>query len=136
MKHYIADTNFLLSYFTNRNPGQQRIAAKYIHEATEGICQIHIPEITLTELVYVLTTVYGRPPAEIKEIIIAMGETPGIYIEGIEISQLFSLWPNTVKDWGDALLALHVRSKNTLILTFDRPLRKQLEKVGISCEKI
>jgi len=48
VKKYIADTNFLLSYFTDRNQAQQNIAAKYILSAFEGQSTIYIPEIALT----------------------------------------------------------------------------------------
>ncbi len=132
----MADTNFLLSYFTDRNLIQQKIATKYIESSFEGKSTIHIPETTLTELVYVLTSVYNRPVSEIKLMIHAIDRTPGIFIDGVDLFQIFSLWPDPVKDWGDALLAVQSSYLNAGVLSFDRAFQKQLTLAGILNEKI
>ncbi len=60
---------------------------------------------------------------------------PGIkYNHGYFINQILTLWPGTVKDYGDAVLA--AAEHNITVLTFDKLFSRQLPNTNILYELI
>ena len=61
------DTNVLVRYLVQDDPGQGRKAAAYIERAAEAGDEILISNIVLCETVWVLDTAYGYDKSEIED---------------------------------------------------------------------
>ena len=132
MKKYCADTNFLLSFLTDRNVEQQTAAKKYFEKALRAEIEIIVVENVVTELVYVLQSVYRVSPDNIHEILQSLSLTPGIKIDTyFSLNELLQLWPEPVSDYGDALVIKYAKKNKTGILTFDKKMRNIMKKSGI-----
>lgn len=131
MKKFCADTNFILSFLTDRNIDQQKTAEKYFEKASRAEIEIIIVENVITELVYVMKSVYKMPSAGITNILKALAENPGIIIDThFSIDELLKIWPLPVQDYGDALIILYARNHKTDILTFDKKMKRSYEKLN------
>jgi len=132
VKRYIVDTNGLLSFITDRNPGQQEKIAVYFNDAAVLKCELIIIENVITEFVYVLQKVYRVPDLRIREIIINLIMTPGIVIENsFNPAKILDLWPEIISDYGDAVIADHARALKVPVLSFDRDLQRRLKRLNI-----
>jgi hypothetical protein len=59
-------------------------------------------------------------------------KNPGIkHQHGYFISNVLSLWPNKIKDYGDTVLAAAAFELKIPVLTFDKPFSKQLSLINI-----
>ncbi|MCP4130167.1 MAG: type II toxin-antitoxin system VapC family toxin [bacterium] len=96
-----------------------------------------ITENVITELLYVLTSVYSVTTETVKEILESLIQTPGIIIDNdFNLQAVLDIWPNHIKDYGDALLAAFADSRGIKIITFDKSFKKQLGKLDIGVEDI
>lgn len=130
MKKYCIDTNALLSFLTDRNIEQQKAVAKYLDRAMRGELSIIVIENVVTELVYVMQSVYKTPKNLVSKTLKALEENPGISIEGhLDLKALMQIWPEPVHDYGDALLILYALKNKCEILTFDKKLINSLKRL-------
>jgi predicted nucleic-acid-binding protein len=84
-------------------------------------------------LVYVLHHSYGLERDHISHMLSALQSTMGVCIEShFVLDEILSLWPDTITDYGDAILAAYARKWKIPVLTFDKKFQKQLKKAGIS----
>ena len=136
MKKYIIDTNALISFVTDRNPGQQVKIDKLFNDAARLKILVLCPQNVLTEFVYVMDKVYQIPKSEINEIIRDFIDMPGIeVVHDLNMKTLMSYWPEIFKDYGDAIIAtLCKNTKGSLIVTFDRKFKTKLKKIGLGVE--
>lgn len=59
-------------------------------------------------------------------------KNPGLkHQEGYFMSTILSLWPDKIKDYGDAVLAAAAFELKIPILTFDKPFSKQMSLINI-----
>lgn len=132
MKQLLIDTNCLISYITDRNLLQQKVVAVYFEEAAYFKSEVIIINTVITELVYVLEKVYTLKSAKIREILKALIDTPGIFIDHeFNLEDILELWPQKIKDFGDAVLASCAKQRKIPLLTFDQVLYKQLSQMNI-----
>lgn len=132
MREYLVDTNCLVSFITDRNPRQQAVIAKYFENAADLEITLCVIGPVISELVYVLNKIYRVEPEAIARSLRALIETPGIeLIDGYHASSILELWPRSIADFGDAVLAAAAREAKYTLLTFDRPLAKALRKLSI-----
>ncbi|HOW81654.1 MAG TPA: PIN domain-containing protein [Spirochaetota bacterium] len=130
MKKYCIDTNALLSFLTDRNINQQKTVEKYLERAIRGELSLIVIENVITELVYVMQSVYRTPKNIISQTLKALEENPGISIDGhFNLKTLRQIWPDPVNDYGDALIVLYALEKNCEILTFDKKLLNSFKKL-------
>jgi len=130
MKTYCVDTNALLSFLTDRNIEQQKTIGRYFERATDGELSIIIIENVVTELVYVMQSVYHTPKQTIRKILDSLEENPGISIDShFDLKTLLRIWPEQIRDYGDALIVLYAIEKKCEILTFDKKLINALKKL-------
>lgn len=61
MKKYIIDTNALISFVTDRNAAQQQVVAPLFEAASRLKCTLVCHQSVVTEFVFVMDKVYGRP---------------------------------------------------------------------------
>jgi len=130
MKKYCIDTNALLSFLTDRNVEQQKKVEKYLDRAIRGELSIIVIENVITELVYVMQSVYHTPKNIIGKTLKALEENPGISIDGhFDLKALLQIWPESVHDYDDALIVLYALEKNCEILTFDKKLLNSFKRL-------
>ncbi|NKB66210.1 MAG: PIN domain-containing protein [Candidatus Latescibacteria bacterium] len=135
MKAYLADTNCLLSYVTDRSPGQQEAIGLYIAAAANMDQSLYIPSQVVTEFVYVLRNEYDKDDPFIAEMLTALFDTPGIeYCHSYQIDDVLRLWPSSIRDYGDAVVAAAAIGMKIPVLTFDRKFAAQLQRSGIERE--
>ena len=132
MKRFCIDTNGVISYITNRNKIQQEIIAHYFDEAANFKHEIVIIENVITELIYVMESVYNIEKSLITKMLEDLNKTPGIVIDCLfDINNLLKIWPSIIKEYGDALLAVYAKNFKIPIITFDKNFLKQLRKLKI-----
>jgi predicted nucleic-acid-binding protein len=132
MREYLVDTNCLISFITDRNPQQQAVIAKYFENAADLEISLYVIGHVITELVYVFNKVYRVETDVIAKSLQALVETPGIeLLDGFHTSLILELWPHSISDFGDAVLAAAARESQYTLLTFDRSLAKALRKLNI-----
>ena len=133
MKKIIIDTNALISFVTDRKPAQQEKIARLFDSATRLKVRVLCPQNVLTEFVYVMDAVYGIEKAEIRDIIRDFINLPGIeFVDQVNLRALFELWPEKIRDYGDAIIAAVCRNiRGASVATFDRKFRANLKKLGL-----
>ena len=137
MKKYLIDTTCLISFITDREPGQQRIIAKYFEDAADMKCELVIVDSVITELVYVLEKVYMINMKIISDILHSLIETPGITVHNnFDLSKILRLWPYKIRDYGDAVIASHAVGEKLKVITLDLKFTKQLSECNISVHSI
>lgn len=134
MKKYIIDTNALISFVTDRNPAQQKQISWVFEDAAALKAQVLCPQNVLTEFVYVMDKLYHVAKNEIRDIFYAFTATPGMNIvHDINLNTLLKLWPESIADYGDAIVAtLGTEIRGAVVTTFDRRLHTALKKAGIA----
>jgi predicted nucleic acid-binding protein len=134
LKIYIIDTNALISFVTDRNPAQQDKTAKLLDSAAQLKVRVLCPQNVITEFVYVMDSVYRIDKAEIRDIVRDFIKLPGVEIvHQLSLKTLFTLWPEKVPDYGDAIIAaLCQDSRGTSVATFDRKFKTKLMRLGLA----
>jgi len=132
VKKYIIDTNALISFVTDRNLTQQDIVAPIFEAASRMKCTIVCHQFALTEFVFVMDKVYGTPKTKINEMVRDFIAMPGVELhQHTDFSALLSLWPTSVTDFGDALIAATAKGiKGAIVVTFDEKFKSSLKKLG------
>jgi predicted nucleic-acid-binding protein len=131
--NYLIDTNCLLSYVTDRNPAQSDVIEKLIIHASQREHTIYIISNVITELVFVLETVYREQKSNISDMIGSLLNNQGIeFHHGYFPELIIQLWPSKIKDYGDAVLAAAACELKMSIFTFDRNFGKELSRLKIS----
>ncbi|GIL18930.1 MAG: type II toxin-antitoxin system VapC family toxin [Candidatus Jettenia caeni] len=132
MNSFLIDTNCLISYTTTRSKTQTEKISGYIEDASNFQAEIIIISNTITEFVYTLQSIYKVDSLFINHMLLDLFKNPGIkHQQGYFISTILSLWPDTIKDYGDAVLAAAASELKIPILTFDKPFSKQLSLINI-----
>lgn len=75
------DTNVLVRYLTQDDPGQSRRATSLINRALEREEPVLVSSIVLSELVWVLGSAYGIPAAQILDTVERFLDTPQLELE-------------------------------------------------------
>jgi predicted nucleic acid-binding protein len=134
MKKRVIDTNALISFVTDRNPGQQEKIAAIFEDAARLKVTILCPQNVLTEFVYVLEKIYSHPKSRICSMIADFVALPGVHIiHPVDFGQLLKLWPEKIPDFGDAIVATVCRAeKNAKIVTFDAKFARALQTIGVN----
>ena len=132
MKTYIIDTNALLSFVTDRNAEQQARVAELFELTARLKCKVLCPQHVITEFVYVLDKVYHYAKPSINKMVNDFIYMPGIeIIHKIDFNILLEYWPNTVSDFGDAVIAsLWKMNQKAFVVTFDKRFKSELQKIG------
>jgi predicted nucleic acid-binding protein len=138
LKKVVIDTNALISFVTDRNPEQQEIIAGIFEAASISRLVILCHQQVLREFVYVLEKVYGLPKEEIQGMMRELNAMPGVQIvHELDMKTLFTLWPATFTDYGDAVLASFCKSrKDVALLSFDAGFIKSARNSGVKLHTI
>ncbi len=133
MKTFILDTNALISFVTDRNLAQQEKVTRLFEAASRLKCLVVCPQHVLHEFVFVMDKVYNQKKETIGQMIRDFIDLPGVQIQhDLDFSTLLNLWPVTIGDYGDAIVAaVGKKIKGAQIVTFDAKFSTGLEKIGL-----
>ncbi len=133
MRRILLDTNVLLSFLTDRDPRQQAMAGELFEQAAERALELVVAQTTLAECVYVLENLYEMSPDDVATLCRRLLRLPGVEMRDAVVWDLvFELWPTSVADFGDAVLATVAKTEHLdALATFDRRFRRSLARLGI-----
>lgn len=133
MKKIVIDTNALISFVTDRNPGQQEKVAALMEKAAGAEVALICPQNVVTEFVYVMEKVYSVAKPRIASIVRDFLALPGVEVaDEIDFRRLFALWPEHIAEYGDAIVAAVCLSrKGSAVASFDKKLTALLRKNSI-----
>ena len=134
MKKYVIDTNALISFVTDRNLAQQEAVAPLFAAASRLKCTLVCHQFVLTEFVYVMDKVYETPKETINAMVRDFIAMPGVELRHeTDFSAVLSLWPESIADFGDALVASVGKAiKGAVIVTFDEKFKSALKRLGLA----
>jgi predicted nucleic-acid-binding protein len=133
LKRYLIDTNALISFVTDRNPAQQEIVTPLFAAASRFKCTLLCPQFVLTEFVFVMDRVYQLPKEQINAMVRDFIAMPGVVLlQETDFSMLLSLWPASISDFGDALIAAAGKTqRGAVVVTFDEKFKTALKRLGL-----
>ena len=135
MRSFLIDTNCLLSYVTDRNPGQQAAIAEYVEAATRLDARLVLLPHVVSEFVYVLLSIYTLEARSVSALLSSLLLTPGLELhQSFELQQILQVWPDPCADYGDAVIAAAATELRLPVLTFDRAFAGQLRRCGAESE--
>jgi predicted nucleic acid-binding protein len=134
MKRIVVDTNVLVSFLTDRDARQQARAARLFDAAAAGEVQIILHQLVVTELIYVLRTVYAVDAAEVAATLHDLLALPGVVpVDELPWPAVLALWPRRIEGFVDAALVAVTRAgKHDALATFDDRLRRRVSRLGVS----
>ncbi len=131
MRHVI-DTNCLLSFVTDRNPLQNECMAAVFERAAKLEEEILVISNVISEFVYVQLSVYAQEQSLVTGMVGDLLKHPGVqYHHGFFPDSILELWPESFREFGDAVIASAAKHLELPVYTFDRVFRRQLERVSI-----
>lgn len=133
MKRIVIDTNVVISFLTDRDLRQQKIAAGIFEDAASARREVVLHQTVITETVYVLQNLYNQAPAAVATAVRDLIDMPGvIVVDEIPWTRLFEIWPGKIETYSDAALAAVADSGgHEYLATFDMGFRKHLKRLGI-----
>ena len=133
MKRVVIDTNVVISFLTDRDLRQQKIAAEIFEDAASARLEVVLHQAVITETVYVLRNLYRQAPAAVAAAVRDLIDMPGvILVDEMPWTRLFEIWPGKVESYADAALAAVADSGgHEYLATFGRGFRKQLRRLGV-----
>ena len=134
MKKYVIDTNAIISFVTDRNLAQQEAVAPLFAAASRLKCSLVCHQFVLTEFVFVMDKVYETPKETINAMVRDFIAMPGVELrQETDFGALLALWPETIADFGDALIASVGKAlKGAVIVTFDGKFTSALKQLGLA----
>lgn len=134
MKTVVVDTNVFLSFVTDRDQRQQAQAAGLFESAADGQVQLILPQIVLTEIVYVMANLYKRPDQDIAELLADLLTMPHLRVEDrVRWSLVLDLWPERIFGFADAVLAaVATAGRHDAVASFDRKFLRRLANLELA----
>ncbi len=120
------DTNVLVRYLVQDDPGQARQAAAAIDGAAGRGERLHLAAVTLCELVWVLESSYDEPRANVAATLDQILRTADFEIEHRDlVRHAADTYRETAVDFADALVVqVNHAAGCEHTLTFDKSLRR------------
>lgn len=119
------DTNVLLDYRLQRNPGFNQVRT-LVEDCLEGKIRIFIPNIVLPELEWVLRSFYRQPKELIIKFLVSLLTLEGVLTEDkSSIQNALSIFSQSGLKFTDAIILTQIESFGPdEFLTFDEDLKK------------
>jgi predicted nucleic acid-binding protein len=132
MKQVLVDANVLVSFLIDRNAIQRRRARDLLRGAVAQEHVLVLHSMSIAEMIYVLTEVYGEDPRGVARDVSDLLAMPGVIsVDEVVWSAVLERWPQKIRALGDAILAAAAgRSSLDAVATFDHGLAKQLTREG------
>jgi len=130
----VLDANALISFVTDRHPGQQAKIAALLEKAARAEALLLCPQNVLTEFICVMERVYRIEPGRIATMLADFMDLPGVeVVDELDYRRLLALWPARIADFGDAVVAAVCQAhKGSAVVTFDRKLLASLRRMKVA----
>lgn len=128
------DTNALISFVTDRNPGQQAKIAALMEQAARAGALLLCPQNVLMEFASVMERVYKVEPGRTALMLADFIDLPGVeVVDELDYRRLLALWPARISEYGDAVVAAVCQAhKGSSVVTFDQRLTASLRAVKVA----
>lgn len=126
VKEYILDTNLYLSFFTNRDQEQYKIAYDYISKLKKSEVSIYLPNLIIAEIVYILDDYYNFSREKIVECLFALISEENLQTENKEnVLLAVSYFQKSNLDFADCYILACQENSNLELVTFDKKLKNK-----------
>ena len=133
MRSVVADANFFVSFFVERNKAQQDAAQALLAAAEEGEIAGVIPQSVIFEIVYVLQSQYGLTSRQAATVVDAVTKFPGMQIvDDCPWKRVLELWPDPLTGLTDAAIVAIAANNHDAVASFDQKLSKRLDEYGLA----
>jgi len=128
-----ADTNLFLRYLTNDVPAQADAVERLLQRAAAGEIVLVINGLVIAEIVWTLESHYGLARESIKNMVLAILNTPGLEAaEGDLLLQAIFFYADKNVDFIDAFNGAWLLDRGlTNVYTFDQKHFSRLEGIGV-----
>lgn len=129
MKRFVVDANAFLRLFLNDIVKQADEVEKLFHLAQEGKVQLFVPQITIFEIAFSLDKYYHFSKQEVIDKLKSIVSAPYLTIQSKEIfRKSLKLFEQENISFVDCFIATFAKNKDFLLFTFDKDLKKLMEK--------
>ena len=127
------DANVLLRFLTKQPPAQAARAREVLLQGQRGELELTVEPLTVAEVVYVLSGVYGYEVSRSREELLALLTTGALTVEheGAVLDALVRMSKQI--DFPEAYLAARARTSGGQVATFDKGFGK-LEVAQVDME--
>ena len=128
----ILDSNCYISYLNRRDERQFEIMSKLMEAVSRTEHEVVLTGHNMTEIAYVLQSIYNMESRRVHEILAAFINNPGIeFSAGHFPARLLEFWPGQIKDYGDAVIASAASVLGTRVFTFDQGFSRALRRLDL-----
>lgn len=111
---------------------QHRAVSALMEAVSRAEHEVLLIAHNMTEMVFVLQNVYEMNSLTVRKILSALLANPGFeFVAGHHPEKILKIWPNPMKDYGDAVLAAAASASGAQICTFDRAFARVLRKSNL-----
>jgi predicted nucleic acid-binding protein len=127
------DTNVFLRFFTNDVPEQAARAEALFRDAASGKVELVTNAMVMAELVWVLESYYGLTASEVRERVVAVVCTDGLFVpDGDLIIDALMLYETSAVDYVDAYNLCWMKQRElSQVGTFDKKHYARFEDASI-----
>ncbi|WP_420896668.1 type II toxin-antitoxin system VapC family toxin [Leptospira weilii] len=121
-----------ISFLNQRNLEQHAKMVSLWEKVSRLEYEIILTSHNITEIVFVFKNIYAVEQSKLNQIIKDLLINPGVTYEFAYYPELvLQLWPKSIKDYGDAVLAAASQSLEAQIVTFDQGFSRSLKKPNL-----
>jgi predicted nucleic acid-binding protein len=119
------DANVLLRYITKDVPEQARRAQRLMRRAEDGELVLHVPNVVIAEVVWVLGSYYEFGPGQIADTVRALVSADGMAVDDADlVLEALRVMEHAGVSFADAFLAATARQRGQPLATFDRDFQR------------
>jgi predicted nucleic-acid-binding protein len=121
MDRHFVDTNVFLRFLTNDVPVQAHAVEQLLMRTEKGELHLHTSSLAMAEIVWTLESYYELSPEEVRDHVIAILNTPGLFVEHAQvIARAIMLYADENIDFVDAYNGVWMQAQDlTSAITFD-----------------
>ncbi|WP_167324053.1 type II toxin-antitoxin system VapC family toxin [Leptospira alexanderi] len=128
----ILDTNCYISFLNQRNLEQHTKMVLLWEKVSRLEYEVILTSHNITEIVFVFKSIYAVEQSKLNQIVKDLLINPGVTYESAYYPELIlQLWPKSIKDYGDAVLAAASQLLEAQIVTFNQDFSKSLKKLSL-----
>jgi len=133
MDRHFVDTNIFLRFLTDDVPDQAHAVGQLLLQAEKGELQLHTSILTIAEIVWTLESYYELSPEEVRDHVMAILNTPGLFVEHAEIiARAIMLYTDENIDFVDAYNGVWMQEQGlTSVITFDTKHFKRVPGITV-----
>ena len=118
--HVSVDANVVLRLLTGQPKGQAQAAAALMARADAGELRLRLCPLVVAEVVWVLTSAYDVPRAQVADVLTSFLASGGLVVEeGMLLVAALAQMAEQRVDFVDAYLAAKARLSGAPVATFD-----------------